>query len=113
LKQRVVVDSQFFLPFVENFVKEPKQEKPEYETPPEHWKAVFKIRERLKSETPVSCKRVCVKPCGFGYGAGLGGKNNENVDPELRKEAFDLELRNVTAEEVRAVSLCLEGRSKK
>src|SRR5260370_13455763 len=53
-------------------VKDPTKEKPEYETPPEHLQAVHDLREWMERELPNAAKRICVKPCGFGYGDRMG-----------------------------------------
>ena len=85
-------------------IKEPKPEKLEYETPPEHLKAVHALREWMEAETPDAAKRICIKPCGFGYEAGMG----EDVKPGEVPSAFDLELRNLTAEEVKKIGKYVE-----
>lgn len=86
----------------------PKKEKQEFETPPQHLQAARELREWIKSETPVSSKRMVIKPCSFGYGAGLG--QNRVAKGEKIETSFDLELRNLTADDVRAVGRFLESR---
>ena len=88
-------------------IKESKQEKPEYETPPEYLVAARELRKWLEDEAPAFSKRIFVKPCGFGYGAGL---RNDGVTSG--QTFFDLELRNLTDEEVRDVGRLLEGLNK-
>jgi hypothetical protein len=86
-------------------LKEPKIEKSEYETPPEHLRAVHDLREWMESEIPDAAKRICIKPCGFGYETGMG----RDLEPGELSPSFDLELRNLTTEEVKKIGKYMEG----
>lgn len=81
----------------------PSKEKPEYVPPPAHLQAVHDLRAWMESETPHAAKRICVKPCGHGYGAGMG----QHLPGELQP-SFDMELRNLTAEEVKKIGAFVE-----
>jgi transposase-like protein len=85
-------------------LKESKAEKPEYETPPEHLRAVHELREWMESEIPDAAKRICIKPCGFGYESGMG----QDAKPGEIPPSFDLELRNLTIEEVKKIGKYIE-----
>ncbi|MGB7438704.1 MAG: hypothetical protein WBW49_25065, partial [Candidatus Acidiferrum sp.] len=78
--------------------------RPEYVTPPKHLQAVHDLRDWMERETPNAAKQVCVKPCGFGYGAGMG----QGLKPGELEPSFDLELRDLTADEVKSVNKFIE-----
>ena len=86
-------------------LKDRKEEKPEYETPPEHLQAVHALREWMENKIPNAAKRICIKPCGFGYETGMG----KDLKPGELPPSFDLELRNLTAEEVKKIGKCVES----
>ena len=82
-----------------------KSIKPQLETSCEHLEAVHKLREWMEREIPKAAKRLCITPCGFGYDAGMG----QGLKPGELSPSFDLELRNLTADEVKNIGRHIEN----
>jgi len=80
---------------------------PMIESVPEHLRLVRGLRQWIKMNAPIFSKRVVVSPCGFGYGSGLG--REQVLAGEKIATAFDLQLRNLRAEQVQVVIRCLEA----
>lgn len=72
-----------------------------------HVQAVHELRQWMDAEIPIAAKHICIKPCGHGGGAGMG----QNLKPGELIPSFDMELHNLTDDDVRQIVRYIKGNS--